>query len=217
MTLRRVEFIEDGDWRATYSPALTNGLAKDGVVVNARENFAELRRALATGELADVYILDNEIVGEDKEGAQMALAIRQRACEMRREVLVITLLCSAPIEVRKTYGGSLDKNGIPICSKLTDAAIVGFYIARCIDTGKVLSLKEWLTAEGISMPENTREARDVQTKLVVRAEMEEAGGFYLGPREFIARYKERITRFMEPGSIRELDRLFPVGSGIEAK
>lgn len=218
MTKKRIEYIEDGHWRQTLEPAFTNGFAGEGVSVVAREDFTELKADLKTGNLADVYILDNEITGKDEEGAEMALEICKRATELDRDVLVITMLCSNPDTVRKVYGDELDENGIPICCKLTDAAIIGFYIGRCLKEGTTIDFQEWLTSEGITMPENTKKTRDVQSEITSTLEYgAEPGGFYLRPREFIGQNREGITRFMRPESIRELDRLFPVSNGIEVK
>lgn len=182
-----------------------------------RKDFTELKADLKTGNLADVYILDNEIAGEGEEGAQMALEIHKRAFELSKEVLIITILCSAADKVRELYGDKLDAKGIPICFKLTDAAIIGFYIGRCLEEGKTVDFQQWLTSEGITMPKNKSEAREVQNMVTTQIEIAESGGFYLKPREFIRANREGVIKYISPESIRELDRQFPISDGIEIK
>lgn len=94
---KHVVYIEDSaDWREMIGSAFEKGLANKDTKVEPRGDFDELHKELKSGKLADVYILDNEIVGEDKEGSEMAQAIKDRASELGRDVLVITLLCSSP-------------------------------------------------------------------------------------------------------------------------
>lgn len=217
MDIKRIEYIEDGSWRDILEPVFKKGLERESIIVNAREDFTQLKQDLELGNLADVYILDNEIAGDHDRGAEMALKIHEKATEMDKEVLVITLLCSAPDKVKETHGGSLNEKGIPILSKLTDAGICGFFVGRCIREDKNLDFNAWIKSEGIQMPQNTPEGRGVQNAITIRMEKVEPGGFYLKPREFIEKYREGITRSMDSATIREMDRIFPTGGGLEHK
>lgn len=212
----KIVYIEDGDWRQTLSPAFRNGFGED-VVVDDREDFQELFKELEKGDLASVYILDNEIVGEDKQGAEMAQIIYKRANDLGREVLVITMLCSAPKRVREKYGEGLASKGIPILDKNAHAAICGFYIGSCLQKGKKIAFDDWLTKEGIALPESRQETQDVQTAIMLEMELGEAGGFYLNPRDFITRNLEGITQYMRPESKREIKNIFPISNGVETK
>ncbi|MEA3355509.1 MAG: hypothetical protein U9Q63_03440, partial [Patescibacteria group bacterium] len=198
-TKHTIVYIEDGDWRHTLTPAFNNGFG-DNVEVDDRGNFQQLFQELEKGDLATAYILDNEIVGEDKYGAEIAQIIHQKAKELGKQVLVITMLCSAPKQVKKKYGASLAEKDIPILNKHAHAALCGFYIGQCLQEG-VMTFDSWLMKEGITLLESNAETQSVQSGIMLEMEMGEAGGFYLKPRSFISEHRKEITEYMRPRDI----------------
>lgn len=216
MIKRRVVYIEDGPWREVLAPAFKNGLAREDVEVENRGNFDKLRQEIGLGDLANVYILDNEITGDREEGAQIAQKIHDRAKELGKEVLIITMLCSNPKGVRDTYGDELDKRGIPVLHKNAHAALCGFYVGRCLGKGKV-SLEDWLTQEGVNLPEFNTRIQMVSGEICGSVEKSASGGFYISLRDFVTRNRDELTRSLEPEEVSELNKMLPVTSGREIK
>ncbi len=203
----KIVYVEDGDFRYSFAPSLLNGLKQDGVEIAIRETLDESIEELEQGNLADVYILDNEILPGDMTGAEFALKIKEKARALGKEVLVISLLCSNPDEVRKEFGPQFTEYGIPVLSKNYHAAFCAFFVGACIREGKALQFEQWLQREEFSLPEPPSRLSD---KFMVHVEMNPiAGGYYLQPKEYLDQNRERIERGMHPEALRELNRLFP--------
>lgn len=214
MDKRKVVYIDDSlELRMLAGEAFKVGLTKDDTEVEIREDFELLLEEISTGNLADVYILDNEIAGADDEGAVMAQKIHDRAKELGKNVLVITLLCSNPEGVYKEYGEGLKSRSIPVLHKRFQAAICGFYVGKVLRDGQSLLFEEWLKTEGITLPDtssgrNDQTVRDVSDNILLaifdsnppRGIFPEAGAFFEPPRDFITRCEQKITQFMKPNA-----------------
>lgn len=213
MDKRKIVYVEDGDFRSYYARVLKKGLLRDDVEIDVRENFDALVEEMDQGELADVYILDNEVPGDtvEEEGAQIAQRIHDKALELGREVLVINLLCSNPAGVRKEYGAGLTSRDIPVLSKTNEAALCGFYVGNCLSAGRKISYSQWLKDQSITLPSDCSESKVVQTEICTRIVVGNGteGSFYLDPREFITRRRDEITRYMRLDDIFKLDQMFP--------
>ena len=213
---QRIVYIEDGPWRATIGPAFKKGLAAEGVSYEERADFDQLKEELRGGDLAEVYILDNEITGDTSQGAKLACQIKQRAQELGREVTIISLLCSNPDAVKEIYGSELSVLDIPVGYKLTEAPQVGFYAAACLKAGRQLNYQGWLREAGLIRPGSSVNEVVVQNGIMAQMEFVE-GGFYSDPCGFVQTHLKQITEDMTPVTKRELERLFPVSVGKEAK
>lgn len=192
-----------------------HGLKKDGVVFEERENFDKLNEELSSDspdDIPDILVLDNQYPND--EGVLTAIKAQRRAREVGRDIIV-TILTAFPPHVIGKYGDELKKKGIPVLNKVTDGATLGFYLGACIgDNGiKNIGLNEWLIAEGMTMRNEylwpaveTKEITAGMERTIARAE---AGGLFMKPRTFIEAHYQRITRYMRPGSILELNLLIP--------
>lgn len=214
---RLIVHVEDGPFGDMFKSQLENGLAGDGVSFELRKDFVKLREELKSGDLAWCYILDNEVL-DSARGAQMALEIHRCAQELGREVLVITMLCSAPDEVRKEYGDVLDDCQIPILSKLGHAALCGFWIGACIKNEAMIPFDEWIRSGGGVLNEDSMSIRAVQNRLLVMIQNREPGGFYQPVSEYVRDRRDDITEYMSSDEIQTLDEMFPPQSdGIERR
>lgn len=126
----------------------------------------------------------------------MAVKIHERATELRKNVLVITMLCSNPQWVVNHYGLDFEKIGIPVFDKVSHPMICGFYIGRCIREGVNVSLHDWVQEQGMVLPRNSMTVNDHLTAGIRR--LPEGGGFYhdisklvaLHPESFVLAYQD---------------------------
>lgn len=207
----RIVHIEDGFARKAFEPVFANGFARPNTLFESRPDFSVLRNELTTGNLASVYILDNEIVGdsEGKQGGEFATEIIRRSMELQRPTLVATLLCSNPLGVRQMYGAELDECKIPTFSKSSQAPICGFWTARCIDEDRIIPIDEYLALEGINLPSEELTAWSVQKEVMDTIKNASPGSFYFHPREFVYAHEQELSTWLKPEERQELQRIFP--------
>lgn len=211
----RIEYVEDGLANLELIGGMfEQGLKRKGVVFEGRSDFSQLNmelEGLRPDDLPDVLILDHEAPGG--KGADLAIKAKNKARELGKELIVINLLCSAPWVVKNEFGSALENERIPVLNKLSDAAMLGFYLGECIGKdGKLknIELNDWLKTEGLTMRENeTSETRAVNNSILTAITCAESGGFFMKPRLFIDKHKPEITRFMTPEAIGELNFLYP--------
>lgn len=187
-----------------------NGFDPARVQFESRKDFGLVKRELYDGTLADVYILDNEVYGE--YGGEYALRIHDKATELGRSVIVVTLLCSSIEAAKREYGSKLDARQIPILDKLQHAPPCGFWVASCLDNGQFVSWEEYLRKEGITLEApffRYSDSTDVQEGMLGMIRDGKPGAFYQHPIEWVTQNREGITQFMSPGAIRLLDKRFP--------
>lgn len=218
MDKKRIVYVEDGEFRYAFGAALKNGFKQDGVEVDPRTDFQQLKQELKEGDLADVYILDNEIAGEEegKEGGQMAQAIFDRAKELGRDVLIITMLCSNPDGVREQYGQELDIREIPVLHKNIHASLCAFFIGRCLTRGKI-GFQDWLKEEGVVLPEYDEATKGIDGKIYTQVESSKPGSFFQPLREFASMHRKEILKWASPQEEMALDSMLPTISGREVK
>jgi len=145
----------------------------------------------------------------------MAQRIHDKAAELGKEVLVITMLCSNPSEVRRIYGQELDTRQIPILHKNTDPALLCLYLGKCIKDGVSMKYDEWLQSEGIIIDDkesarNYRPYSDIATAMYLCAEnTKNRLCYYLSPRDFITNHRDEIVGHLKQETHAMLDRMFP--------
>lgn len=205
----RIVHCEDGSWGPRLHDMFENGFG-DKVEFELRPNFSKLKEEIASGKLGEAYILDNEITEDDQvQGGKMAQLIYDKAQELGRDVIIISLLCSNPEGVRKKYGDELDTRGIPILNKTFQALFAAFYIGRCLTKGKI-GFSQWLTEEGLVLPINDEGSKNLTAMLYISgpAENERYEGSFMQPmRDYLARVRDTVSRF--EGVVEVLDTICP--------
>ena len=223
---RRVVYIEDNEGqRKINGDAFVKGLADESVRVEVRENFLELEQELigdAGKELADVYIMDNEILAQRGGGlgTEMAEKILLEAEKREKDVLVITLLCSNPKEAKRCLTKKTLPDGtnlsdvVPCLDKQTEAAFCGFYVATILRDGKLLldgnlcTFDAWLREKGlthvIDQELSVRDGINIELSRGIAGKAVPEGGFYREPKEIAAErveiVKEKIRAFTLTGN-----------------
>lgn len=212
----RIVHVEDSSgWRDMIHEALVKGLSPKNVVVDSREDFHQLNSELESDkldDLPDILILDNE--APEGEGAIEAQNAYKRAKELGKDMIIINLLCSSPKAVRQKYGQELDSLSIPILNKTTDAVVLGFYIASCINgQGELRNLpfNQWLIEEGIELKEDNMNVRRVQDAMMAEIIEGKPGSLLLKPRTYIDTHLETIKRYMvtPDETMRDMNQIFP--------
>lgn len=227
MLNKRIVWVEDSkDMRSTLGGMFKKGFTKEGVKYEERPNFDSTMREVATGDLADVYIFDNEVLGGESDiyGAEVAKQVVDSAKKLGKEVIVVTLLCSNPEDVQRVHGDELKKRGVPALQKNSDAPLLGFWIGACIQAGKNISLEDWLRETStVLINEDYLEQRKmvVQSALAVNImDGKDLGDFFKPPRDYIDSHMNDLKPYLVyPGSFELMNKIFPpVSRGrIEAK
>jgi len=216
-TDKRIIYVEDAaKWRRYYGQVLQRGLGPN-VTVEAHEDFTPLREHInGQASLADCYIFDNEIAGSSTQGADIARAVHESALQREHEVLIITMLSSAPELISRKHGEEFKERGIPILEKTVQAPICFMLVGASIGAGRRLDLNSWMEEQGIRMPDpSVRGAEDVREGIFDAVLQASEGGLYLPPLEFARKNEAVITRYMSPDGIREFGRTFPLNPQIE--
>ncbi|MDO8610666.1 MAG: hypothetical protein Q7R95_09040 [bacterium] len=216
MSNKRIVWVEDSaDVRFSLGRMFQNGFKRDGVEYEERPDLNVTKDEIKSGNLADVYILDNEITGaSDIEGAQIAQEIYDAANRLGRKVIVVTLLCSNPKTVHKLYGDELDKRQIPVLQKLSDAPLIGFWIGACIAQDKYMSLNDWLKESSTQLLDDEHiieQRKAVQNAISVSImDGKDMGVFYQPPRDYIDGHMNDIKPFLNySNSFEIMNRIFP--------
>lgn len=209
----RVKYVEDGGYGPAIRSAFRTGLQRSdrSVTVEHDLDFYDVLAELESGNLADVYIFDNEITGEyDQIGAEIAMRVYDKAHELNKDVLVITLLCSNTSEVRKQYGTGLFDRGVPILQKNFHASTCGFYVAACIEAESTIPFDKWVRREGINLKSGSEgvggDIQVIEGRMLSTAE-DNSGSFYLSPRAFIDKFG--IRKLLDSKAQRYFDELYP--------
>lgn len=229
--LNIVHVDDSGNVLSLMKEFIENGFKSKDRVVSLRQekNFKGVEQDIATGNLAHVYILDNEITGGDKEGAEIAQEIYDKAETEGRKVIVINLLSSNPEGVMDLYGEELRNRDIPVLNKITEAHLCFFYIGDCLNRlikgENKLPFEGWLKENGIRRIEEGNLAREkilslvkiqrrLQAFITIRAE----GAFWTPEGDFINMNRRTIEGKMDSQGIEAMNEMFPVGTdGLETK
>lgn len=102
-TFKIVHIEDDQGHRERLGQIYDTGFQRDGVTFEQRPDFTSTADDILTGNLADFYLLDNDIEGQNIRGGAIAQQIHDKARELGKEVTVITLLSSNPEGVRHEY------------------------------------------------------------------------------------------------------------------
>lgn len=216
----RIVHIEDtSSWRKMFAEMFVRGFG-NLAVFESRADCDLLKKELETGELAHAYILDNEI-GLDY-GGKLASKIIDRARELGREVIVVTLLCSSIDEAERDFGDDLRERNIPILDKQLYGALCGFYIARCLKEGQVVFtdyLNEIRSKTFESIPNylyRPSEKSSIADGLMIEVSYGEQGAFFKSLEDFLMMHREGIMKELGANSRRLFEEMFPPrGVGLE--
>lgn len=173
---------------------------KGTVELRQDKNFDRVEEDIKNGNLADVYILDNEITERrDLEGAEIAQRIHGRA---GKPVVIISLLSSNPDGVVKKYGKELNFRSIPTLSKVTEAHLCFFYVGDCLrrlaDEERKLTFEEWLEEQRIERKkeselgaEETLSLKAIQDRMLAYVSMGGEGAFWVSLDKFLKEHKAK--------------------------
>lgn len=196
------------------------GFDNEHITFEQRPDFDEVQRELVSGDLADVYILDNDIEGHATRGGAIATQIHDRAEAAGKEVIIVTLLSSNPEGVRREYGNALNERGIVALNKIKDSAIVGFYVGNALEplinrpAGtegriKVPTFSEWSSHEGVTVSQGGLiPAMDVDYHIGRVIRMGEGGDFFRRPSAFLAEHRAVLEGKLDDAGRTELARIF---------
>ncbi len=221
-TKYRIVHIEDSEgWREMFADMFSQGFG-DLAIFESRADCDLLKQELDSGELANAYILDNEI-GYDY-GGELASQIIDRARELGQDIIVVTLLCSSIPQAEREYGQDLRERNIPILDKLLYGALCGFYVARCLKEGQV-AFTDYIEEIGAKTFESVAsylyrytERTSIADRLMMAVSYGEEGAFFKSFENFLMMNREAMLKKLEGGARRLFDELFPRKvSGVETE
>lgn len=215
-----VHIDDDMSQRERLGALFGKGFANEHITFEQRPDFEEVQRELVSGDLADVYILDNDIEGYSTRGGAIATQIHDRAIAAGKEVIIVTLLSSNPEGVRREYGDALGERGIAALNKIKDSTIVGFYVGNALEplinrpTGtegriKVPTFSEWSSQEGVTVSQGGLiPAMDVDYHIGRIIRQGEGGDFFRRPSAFLAEHRAALEGKLDDAGRIELTRIF---------
>lgn len=225
--MRIVHVDDDVRGKKVADNFFRRGLQADDTKFETYEDWEQVDKDITSGDLAYVYILDNDIP-YDRAGGSVAQQIHDKAQELQlsgqldHPVLVITLLCSNPDKVREIFGDGLQKRSIPVLSRVTDVFLCGFYIGNAIEKYRKKMEKEiptfdqWLQETDIGLLRDRKNSDSVTSiNGKAMAETEEGSCFIPLPDFVQAKWDLLVDRMRaeNPANRQLLERVFRPTSG----